>query len=352
VRRPPAVWVVILNWNGVGDTLDCLHSLKRLRYENLSVVVVDNGSAPSEADQIERSGLARTVLRHPGNLGYAAGCNIGIRHALGQNADYMWLLNNDTIIDRDCLDALMAVGEKDDRIGLLSPIVYEYAAPHAIQFAGTVVDLPGERRPTLTSPDDPAVLGNEGRLALWGTALLVKRRVVEKIGILDERYFAYVEDMDFSVRAMAAGFSTRVVREAAVFHKHGASLGSQGAPIREYLVTRNEYLFWTTHLAGWRRLSYRMRYAPWVLRRMLDARLHGEESAEEYIASGGWDALRGHWGSWEQRGRAPAPLRAIVNRCVLGWHPYLWARLLAGDLRGVVAEALRRALALVRKRRE
>jgi GT2 family glycosyltransferase len=196
--------VVILNWNGVGDTLDCLHSLGQLRYENLSIVVVDNGSAPSEADRIERSGLARTVLRRPGNLGYAAGCNVGIRHALDQNADYMWLLNNDTIIDRDCLDALVAVGEKDDRIGLLSPIVYEHASPHAIQFAGTVVDLPGERCPTLTSPDDPAVLGNEGRLALWGTALLVKRRVVEKIGILDERYFAYVEDMDFSVRAMAA----------------------------------------------------------------------------------------------------------------------------------------------------
>ena len=254
---------------------------------------MDNGSAPSEADQIEGSGLAGTVLRGPGNLGYAAGCNLGIRHAIGQNADYMWLLNNDTIIDPDCLDALVTAGENDDRIGLLSPVVYEYLSPHAIQFAGTVVDLPGERRPTLTSTDHPAVLANEGRLALWGTALLVKRRVVEKIGILDERYFAYVEDMDFSVRAMAAGFSTRVVREAAVFHKHGSSLGSQGSPIREYLVTRNEYLFWTTHLAGWRRFSYRMRYAPWVLRRMLDARLHGEESAEEYIASGGWDALRG-----------------------------------------------------------
>ena len=135
--------MVILNWNGLGDTLDCLHSLKQLRYENFSVVVVDNGSAPSEADQIEGSGLAGTVLRGPGNLGYAAGCNVGIRHAIGQNADYMWLLNNDTIIDPDCLDALVTAGEDDDRIGLLSPVVYEYVSPHAIQFAGTVVAADG-----------------------------------------------------------------------------------------------------------------------------------------------------------------------------------------------------------------
>ncbi|HEU4439325.1 MAG TPA: glycosyltransferase family 2 protein, partial [Methylomirabilota bacterium] len=290
---PPAVWVVVLNWKGAADTLDCLQSLKRLRYPNAAAVVVDNGSGAGEADGIEATGLACAVLRQPENRGYAAGCNVGIRHALERGADYVWLLNNDTVVDPRCLDALVAAGERDARVGLLSPVLYDYDAPHAIQFAGTVVDLPGERRPTLTSLDDPAVRAHEGRLALWGTALLVKRRVVEAVGLLDERYFAYVEDMDYCVRAMAAGFRTRLVRDASVYHKHGFRIADREGPFREYLVTRNEYLFWTTHLHGWQRWSYRMRYIPWVLRRVIDAGLEGRPGAEEFIASGGWDALRG-----------------------------------------------------------
>lgn len=342
MRRPPAVWAVILNWNGLADTLECLGSARRLRFGNLYVVVVDNGSSSSEADLIERSGLADAVLREPGNLGYAAGCNVGLRYALGRDPDYVWLLNNDTVIDPDCLDVLVTAGERDERIGILSPVVYEFAPPHEIQFAGTVVDLHRERKPTLTTLAGPAAGANEGRLALWGTALLIKRSVVEKIGFLDERYFAYVEDIDFSVRAMAAGFRTSVVHEAAVFHRHGSSLGTGESPIREYLLTRNEYLFWTTYLTGWRRVRYRVRYVPWVLRRMLDARVNGRKSTEEYIASAGWDALRGHWGSWERRGRLPGWLRAGLDRVVLGWRPFLWMELLEGDLRGLAAEVLGR----------
>jgi GT2 family glycosyltransferase len=340
VLGPPAVWVVVLNWNGAADTLDCLQSLKRLRYPHVTTVVVDNGSTAPEADWIEASGLASAVLRQGENRGYAAGCNAGIRYALEREAGYVWLLNSDAIVDPHCLDALVTAGERDARIGLLSPVVYDHEAPHAIQFAGTVVDLPGERRPTLTSLDDPAARGQEGRLALWGTALLIKRRVLETVGLLDERYFAYIEDMDYSVRAMAAGFATRLVREASVYHRHGFGLAPD-APFREYLITRNEYLFWTTHLRGWSRWSYRLRYIPWVLRRWIDARLRGQPEVEECIASGGWDALRGRWGSWEQRGHAPASLRAVA-RGVFGWHPYFWAMLLAGNVRGVITETVGR----------
>jgi GT2 family glycosyltransferase len=266
---------------------------------------------------------------------------VGIRYALEREAAYVWLLNNDTIVDPLCLDALVAAGERDGRIGLLSPVLYDYDAPDVIQFAGTVLDLPGQRSPTLTSLDDPRARGQEGRLGLWGTALLIKRPVVDAVGLLDERYFAYVEDMDYCVRALQAGFATRLVREASVYHKHGFALAGPDAHLREYLITRNEYLFWTTHLRGWPRWSYRMRYIPWVLGRWIDARLRDQPPVEACIASGGWDALRGHWGSWERRGRAPAALRAVA-RVVLGWRPYFWAMLLAGNFRGLVSETVGR----------
>jgi len=344
VPGPPAVWVVVLNWNGVAATLECLQSLKRLRYPNVATLVVDNGSAAPEAGRIEASALATAVLRNPENLGFAAGSNAGIRYALEGGAAYVWLLNNDTVVDPHCLDALVSAGESDDRIGLLSPVLYDYEPPHAVQYAGTLVDLPGGRLQKFTALDQPAAHRHEGRLALWGTALLIKRRVVERVGLLDERYFAYVEDMDFCVRAMAAGFATRLVRDASVYHKHGLSLGGPTGVLREYLMIRNVYLFWTTYLRGWRRWRYRLRYPPWVLSRCLDAQLRGRADAEAYIASAGWDALRGHWGSWESRGRAPASLRAVA-RAVLGWHPYFWAMLLAGDFRGLIAATRARILA-------
>jgi len=142
----------------------------------------------------------------------------------------------------------------------------------------------------------------------------------------------------------SSGFATRLVRDASVYHKHGLALGGPTGVLREYLMIRNVYLFWTTYLRGWRRWRYRLRYPPWVLSRCLDAQLRGRADAEAYIASAGWDALRGHWGSWESRGRAPASLRAVA-RAVLGWHPYFWAMLLAGDFRGLIAATRARILA-------
>ena len=105
------------------------------------------------------------------------------------------------------------------------------------------------------------------------------------MGLLDDRYFAYVEDMDYCVRAMNAGFATRLERRASVYHRHGFALAGPDAHLREYLITRNEYLFWTTHLRGWSRWSYRMRYIRWVLRRWIDARLRGQPQVEACIAT-------------------------------------------------------------------
>jgi hypothetical protein len=334
------VWVVILNWNGLPDTLECLASLRRQRYENTHVVVIDNGSQSHEADAIEASKLAELVLRSGKNIGFAAGSNVGIRYALEHGADYVWLLNNDTIVGPDCLSTLVGAGEAEDRVGLLSPVIYDYASPHDVKFTGTIIDFVRQERIHLTSVEDMAHRADITDLALWGTALLIKRGVVERVGLLDERYFAYVEDMDYSVRAVNGGFRTRVVRGAIVYHKEGQSLGGMRSPVREYLLARNFYLFWSTHLKGWRRCGYRTRYVSWVLGRALAAR--GKQIVADQSLSGGWNALCGRWGSWEQRRPMPEGLKEFVNRWVLGWHPYFWIRLLAGDVRGLSVEVLRR----------
>lgn len=334
------VWVVVLNWNGLNDTLECLQSLRRHDYRETDVVVVDNGSKAAEADELERSGLASSVLRMQENVGFAAGANIGIRHALSHGAEYVWLLNNDTVVEPGCLSRLVQAAEHDPAIGLLSPVVYDYAQPQTITFAGTVIDFDRLERRHLKSIADASAENDRGRLALWGTALLIKREVVERIGILDERYFAYVEDMDYSMRAVKGGYKTKLVPDAAAYHKEGQSLGGVTSPLREYLLARNFYLFWSSHLMGRRRRLYRTRYVSWVLARALAAGDNAVAACQNL--NGAWDAFRGNWGSWERSRPMPAAVRKVVDRWVLRWHPNFWIRLLAGDVAGVMTEAWRR----------
>lgn len=338
--RSPSVWVVVLNWNGLADTLDCLRSLHQHDYPNTQILVVDNGSKDSEADEIERGPWTSRVVRMPENVGFAAGCNIGIRHALTCGADYVWLLNNDTVVEADCLRSLVQAAEEDPTIGLLSPVVYDYARREVVMFAGTVIDFDRLERVHLRSIADSSAENERGSLALWGTALLIRRAVVERIGLLDERYFAYVEDMDYSIRAVEAGYSTRLVTVAAAYHKEGQALGGVASPLREYLLARNFYLFWGSHLTGKQRRLYRIRYISWVLARALAAR--DNPTVARQSLNGAWDALRGHWGSWERSRPMPWALRAVIERWILAWHPYFWIRLLGGDLSGVVGEACRR----------
>jgi GT2 family glycosyltransferase len=340
----PRVFIVVVNWNGLTDTMECLRSLRLLHYQNKRVVVVDNGSAGQEAANIEMTFREITVIRNQENLGYAGGNNVGIRHALSEGADYVWLLNNDTTVPADCLTELIAAGDEHSRVGLLSPLIYGYAPPHDVQFAGWVLDRRLEEQFPVTSVEATQAGNQFGPVLIWGTALLLKRRVAEVIGLLDERYFAYHEDVDYCLRAVAAGFETLVVPKAGVYHKRGRSLGSEYSPVKEYLQVRNWYLVWSTYLSGWRRRSYPRRYLAWVLTRVLNARQARKDSSADYALDGAWDALRGHWGSWETKGHMPKALRGLFLNGLLAWHPYFWIMLLAGDLAGISSRAVRALL--------
>ncbi len=339
----PRVIVVILNWNSLTDTLECLDSVHHIEYPHLDTLVVDNGSDAVEAQSIERCAGVSRVIRNPVNLGYTGGCNVGIRAALEMGADYVWLLNNDAIAGPASLGKLVEVGQAHAHIGLLSPVIYHYDARDSVQITGTRVDFNLEEQRILRSLDEGDIGPRGEGFALAGTALLIKRAVLEKLGEFDERFFAYVEDTDYSIAAMAAGFTTALVRDAAVYHKYGRSLGGRQSPERDYLYTRNMYLFWSKHLTGrWRRGTYPARYVAWVLSRVVDARYRGQYESADYILAGGWDALRGRWGSWERRGKVPGWIERGPARWILAWHPYLWIALLRGDFRGIAGEVLTR----------
>ena len=132
----PTVCIVVLNWNRRDDTLDCLASLEGLDYPSRWTLVVDNGSTDGSAEAIERAYPAVDVIRAGENLGYAEGNNLGLREALKRGADYVLVLNNDTLVARQMLTHLVAAAEVDQQVGAAGPTIYFHEAPDIIWSAG------------------------------------------------------------------------------------------------------------------------------------------------------------------------------------------------------------------------
>jgi GT2 family glycosyltransferase len=229
-RGHPSIAVIVLTWNGRDLTLDCLASLERITTPNVRVIVVDNASSDGTVAAIaQHHGGRVTVIANTANLGYAGGNNAGIRRALEEGADFVLLLNNDTVVDPGfagrMADALLA----DPGAGVAGPKIYYFDPPDRIWFAGGEVSLwrgtarhIGIRETDHGQYDAPRAVDY-----VSGCALLARREVFERVGLLDESYRAYFEDADFCLRAARAGFAVRYVPDARVWHRISASTGGQ-----------------------------------------------------------------------------------------------------------------------------
>jgi GT2 family glycosyltransferase len=264
------VHVILLNWNGWRDTIQCLESVLRSQYPDFHVIVCDNNSTDSSMEKIrawaegrltvefdadeeineelrnlvsppfgkpipyveygcseaEKGGrpgdekIPLVLIRNGENLGYSAGNNVGIRYAMMKNADYIWLLNNDTVIEHNALKELVYRMQSDDSIGLLGAVIYLAKKPSKIQAygGGKILSVLGVDR----------FLHSPGKLLfISGTSMFIKRKVLEQIGLLDERFFFYWEDADFSRRTLIQGWKLGVASNATVYHKGSASVGEQ-----------------------------------------------------------------------------------------------------------------------------
>jgi len=242
--KEPKVFIIVINWNQQEDTVRCLKSLESLDYKNRDVVLIDNGSRDGSPDRIKEQFPRITLIKNKENIGFAAGNNVGIRHALSQGADYILLLNNDTIVDSSVLKELINVAESDEKIGVVGAVNYSFEDRKKVVmlsisfnwFTGFTKkeDLDAISRGVITEPRQ--VHG------VTGSSLLIKRAVVGKIGLLDSRFFIYYEDTDWCMRARKAGYKVLYVPRAKIWHKVGVSFG-QKSPAEFYLYTRNLPLF-------------------------------------------------------------------------------------------------------------
>lgn len=212
----PLVRILIVNWNGWRDTVECLESLKRLNYENHHVVVIDNGSTDESVEQIRAAAPGITVIESGENLGFAGGNNIGLRLALHDGTPLVWLLNNDTTVDPFALDALVEELRHNDRLGIVGSVVYSTDGQVEAWGGGTFNRFLGTTRRHTSRGSGPLEY-------VVGTSMLLRREVLEDVGFLDEDYFLYLEDVDLCLRAVEKQWRLGVAPASVVFHKGGSS---------------------------------------------------------------------------------------------------------------------------------
>jgi len=245
----PYVITIILNTNRRADTLECLTSLLQSTYARHKAIVLDNHSTDGSVEAIRAAFPTVEIVALEQNLGYAGNNNVGIELALSQGADWVFVLNEDTILDPGCLEQLITVGESDPRIGIVGPMVYHHDEPSVIQSAGGWL---GPKWNSLHLAKDEPDRGqfSTPHTVEWisGCAILVRRPVIEQVSMLDARFFYYWEETEWCVRARKAGWQIMHVPSAKLWHK-GVQRNYHPKPSLTYYSTRNRLLFLTKHRA-------------------------------------------------------------------------------------------------------
>jgi len=243
----PRIVTVILNTNRRDDTLACLRSLAQSDYANLGIIVLDNDSIDGSVEAIQADFPSVQVLRLTENLGYAGNNNKGIKSALEQNADWVFVLNEDTLVEPDCLTRLITTAQSDPSIGVIGPMVYTFDGGSRISSAGGVIDWSyADGTNTGMGEIDHGQYPARSVDYINGCGLLVSRRAIEKAGMLDASYFIYYEETDWCARIAKAGFDIRFEPKARMRHKAPIDR-SQFGPTTLYYVTRNRIRFFARH---------------------------------------------------------------------------------------------------------
>ena len=291
----PKVAIIVLNWNGWKDTLECLESLSQIVYPNYNVIVVDNGSDDESTEKIieycegmlriesnmfeynpdntpikiieytreeveegggkegEISGLPSNrkliLIKNKQNYGFSEGNNVGIVYGLNTlNSDYILLLNNDTVVDIEFLNVLIEAGEKKGNIGLICPLIYYYSDPQKIQYSGREWDWYGlglfknlieynDRFKEQKTLDGNII---ETQFAI-GACMLIKRETIKEVGLLSTEYFLECEDTDYSLRLKEKDIKIACAIKSRIWHKGSASLNKISRNFIRY-YTRNRFV--------------------------------------------------------------------------------------------------------------
>ncbi|NTU78190.1 MAG: glycosyltransferase family 2 protein [Chloroflexales bacterium] len=297
----PRVALIILCYNGIADTLACLSSLETLDYprDAYQVVVVDNASSDGTPAAVRAASPEAVVIEAGANLGFAAGNNLGLRYALAEGFDYALLLNNDTEASPDFLRRLVEAVVDEPGLGAAGPTIYYHARPDLIWSAGGLIDW---RRGTSRMRGLGEVeRGQFGQISevdfVTGCAILMSRAALERVGLLDERFFMYYEETEWCVRARRAGLRIVHVPHARLLHKIPLE-DRVDRPYVAYYMTRNRLLFLRSTGAGLSTWLHAMLLQDLrtCLSMSLRQKWRGRRAQRDAIVRAWWDFGRGRFG--------------------------------------------------------
>lgn len=253
----PEVTIVVLNWNNAPDTIECLRSLDEMDYPVYHVAVVDNCSTDDSVQTIRQHSPGTRILETQRNLGYAGGNNVGLRYALARNAEYICILNNDVRVAPDFLTALVSALAQVPGAGVATPLIAEEGQSDRVWALGQAVDWKTGEVARLHAGDASPAMQAKRTIevdAASGAAMLIRREVLESVGLLDEAFYLYYEETDWCLRVREAGYRISAVPSSVVWHRVSAALG-QSSPVIDYYMLRNHLRLIVRHWSGASRLS-------------------------------------------------------------------------------------------------
>lgn len=273
MNRLPSVNVIVLNRNGQHFLEACFRAVQELDYpaHRLEVILVDNDSEDNSVPYVENTFPEITVIRNQGNYGFARGNNVAMRRALEQGADYAVLLNNDTRVDPNWLRALVEVAEAQPDVAICGGKILSWEGD-VVEFSGTVWHKVTTAGGYTNEPDRGQHDEMHPAAYACGASMLLKTEALRQIGLFDEDYFIYHEDVDLSLRAWIAGYRVLYVPQSIIYHWGGGY--TSGTPMRDHLGMRNALttVLKCYQLVTWREiyrdlLQIYLRRSPWHFKR-------------------------------------------------------------------------------------
>lgn len=244
MENEPLVYIIILNYNGYKDTIECVNSLKKINYKNYNVIIVDNNSIDESEKILKEKFKQYTIIQTGENLGYAGGNNVGIRYAVKNNADYICILNNDVIVEKYFLEELVKYLYNNHNAAMVGPMICEYSNERIVQSTGAMINLYKGNVPPLNCGKTQDEINQKVIKCnyIGGACILVRKEILDEIGLIPENYFLFFEETEWCLKAKKRGYDIVCYCNAKVNHKGSASINKVSG-LSEYFMHRNRVVF-------------------------------------------------------------------------------------------------------------
>lgn len=249
LTKLPLVSIISVNFNQEEVTKDLLISIQKLTYQNLEVIIIDNGSEADLVSYLADKFPDCSILRSEKNLGFAGGNNLGIKKSTG---DFLFFVNNDTVLTPNCIEPLIEMFSTANWIGAVSPKIKYFDEPEVIQYAGYTAMNPYTARNRGIGNLERDIGQHDTSMETFfahGAAMMIKKEAIDKIGLMPEVFFLYYEEFDWCEKIRKAGYKIFYEPKSVIFHKESMSVGKR-SKLKTYYMSRNRILFMRRNYKG------------------------------------------------------------------------------------------------------